>query len=443
MLKVLFEAPSSLEGMLRVPSSKSYTHRAYFTALVAGGGTIWDPLASDDTDATLRCLNGFRTRIHQHEDAVVIDGERPPTVQTDQFDVDESGTLLRFLVPLSTVVPGPDRVRLIGQGTLRARSNRNVVQSMRKAGFRLEATGADATVPLTCYPDQSIPSEPIPVRGATTSQLVSGWLIALAARVGGRLRLTGSLVSEPYVEMTAQVLRAGGFVVDREESTFVVDASAPSSLEYTVPGDYSSAAFLVVAAVTAGQNVILTGLDPEDPQADRRIVDLLQDLGAPLEWSFDDSVPEGPALRVKGPFRPSGFTLNAVNCPDLVPVLAVLGSRAEGDVELKNLKHLDNKESNRIRATARELERIGVSTQAEEDRLVIREDRGSSNERVTLDSHGDHRLAMAFSVLGLSRGNVVVKEAECVSKSYPGFYRDLRALGARFEVENGGAPGTG
>lgn len=436
-MKVRFESPSELTGSLRVPASKSYTHRAYLTALLSGGGRVGRPLASEDTDATLGCLERFEGQVRHEADAVTVEAGLPPRIETDRFEVGESGTLLRFLVPLCTVCEGPDRVVLEGRGTLKDRSNRSVVASMREAGFRIEADNEAATVPLTCFPNQPLPDEPVPVSGRTTSQIVSGWLLGLAAAGGGRLRLQDELVSAPYVEMTARVLRRAGIEVTREEAMFTVDPSRRTSLEYTVPGDYSSAAFLLVGAATAGREVHLHGLDPEDPQADRRIVDLLRRVGVEAAWTEEDE----PALRVHGPTRPEGFRLDAVDCPDLVPVLAVLGCAGSGTATLTNLGHLTNKESDRLHATARELRRAGVNVETGEERMVVHPDGGNPDRPVTLDAHGDHRLAMAFSVLGLRRGNLVVDGAECVAKSYPGFFGDLRALGARFEVEREGSDG--
>lgn len=433
-MKVRFESPSELTGSLRVPASKSYTHRAYLTALLSGGGRVERPLASEDTDATLACLEGFEGRVRQEAHAVTVEARFPPRIETDRFEVGESGTLLRFLVPLCTVWAGPERVVLEGRGTLRDRSNRNVVASMREAGFRVEADDESATVPLTCFPNQPLPDGPVPVSGETTSQIVSGWLLALAGAGGGRLRLVDDPVSAPYVEMTARVLRGCGIEVTREEKTFTVDPSHRASLEYTVPGDYSSAAFLLVGAATAGREVHLHGLDPEDLQADRRIVDLLRRVGTDVAWTEDAD----PALRVRGPADPEGFTLDAVDCPDLVPVLAVLGCAGSGVTTLTNLAHLTNKESDRLHVTARELRRTGVTVETDGDRMVVHPDGGDPTKTITLDAHGDHRLAMAFSVLGLRRGNLVVDGTECVAKSYPGFFGDLRALGARFEVEREG-----
>lgn len=433
-MKVYFESPSELSGDLRVPASKSYTHRAYLTALLVGEGRIVRPLASEDTDATLSCLEGFRAVVRQTERAVRVEAPNPLHIEAERFEVGESGTLLRFLIPLCSVCSGPDRVVLDGRGTLRGRSNRNVMASMRQAGFRVEAEDETGTVPLTCFPDQPLPDGPIPVSGETTSQIVSGWLLALAAVDGGRLKVVDGLVSAPYVTMTVRVLRRGGFRVTRQGDTFTVEAEGPNPLDYTVPGDYSSAAFHLVGAATAGREVVLRGLDPEDPQADRRIVDLLQTAGMDAAWTED----QPPGLRVRGPTRPEGLTVDAVDCPDLVPVLAVLGSSGRGPTTLKNLGHLTNKESDRVHATARELRRAGVDVKTEGDQMVVRSDPNGTNGTVTLNPHGDHRLAMAFSILGLRRGNLVVEDAECVAKSYPDFFGDLRALGARFEVKRGG-----
>jgi 3-phosphoshikimate 1-carboxyvinyltransferase len=337
-------------------------------------------------------------------------------------------------MPLVSILPGPRTVLLEGRETLADRSNRESVESMRNAGLDLEGTGSEQTVPIRCYPGQSPTESPIPVACSSTSQLLSGWLLALAASNGGELRRTTQLVSAPYVEMTERVLEEAGVTVDHPaEDRYRVGPTKNSSFDYRVPGDYSSAAFLLVGGLLTDGEVRVQGLRRDDPQADKRIVEILRDLGAQISW--EDKSEEGwQLLRLQGPFDPPGFDVNASDCPDLAPILAVLGVLSEGESHIRNVEHLRNKESNRLTGTAEELRKAGYQVRTTRDSLhlgSLRDDYDSKGT-VPLDSREDHRLAMAFSVLGLVRGEITVTGAECVSKSYPDFYEHFRSLGASF-----------
>lgn len=321
---------------------------------------------------------------------------------------------------------------ITGRETLRNRSNRESIDSLNQAGLRIEATGEDATIPITSHPGQVPDEQPIPVACSETSQLLSGWLIALTATGGGRLRRSTELVSAPYVTMTEQVLvEAGVSVAHPSDEEYEVSLNHAADFDYSVPGDFSSAAFLIVAAALAGNRVVIDGLMPDDPQADSRIVTILQDMGADMQWK-DSMAMSAPRLIIEESFRPEGFNLDASDCPDLVPILAVLGALSDGSSEITNIEHLKNKESDRINRTAEELKKVGytVETSADSFRVGGNPDR---NNKVALDAHGDHRLAMAFSILGLVRGKLLVRGADCVSKSYPNFYDDLQSLDGTFQ----------
>ncbi|MFB6346448.1 MAG: 3-phosphoshikimate 1-carboxyvinyltransferase [bacterium] len=432
-MKAHFHSTSSLRGTLRAPSSKSYTHRAYCTALLAGGGTIRHPLQSDDTDATLGCLEDFTVRVEQNQTSrtVTIESENTPRITSDEIYVGESGTLLRFLLPICTVLDGPDSVTLIGEETLRNRSNQEPVYSLREAGFRVDASGSDETVPITCYPGQRPETYPVDVACSTTSQYLSGWLLALAGLDGGTLRRTTELVSAPYVSMTEDVLGEAGVSVEHpSEDCYRVSTSESSSMDYEVPGDYSSAAFFLVGACLGSGEVRLRGLNRNDRQADRRIVSILEDLGVDVAWKTRDGQDE---IVVSGPSQLGSFAVDASDCPDLAPILTVLGTFSSGKSVIENVEHLTNKESDRINRTAEELRKTGVDVETGEEYIAVTGtvDESRSQE---LYAHGDHRLAMSFSILALTVGNITVNGVECVAKSYPNFYRDLSSLNANFEL---------
>ena len=427
-MEVVFSNKSSLQGRLRVPGSKSYTHRAYLTAALLEGGKISHPLECDDTRATRLCLQGFNCEFRTTESGLEIRKNGGDLIRTDRFLAGESGTLLRFLLPVCTVGSGPEEVTISGRGSLKKRSNKIIVASIRENGFQIQATGEEATVPITCYPGQKLHQTPVRVDASTTSQLLSGWLLALAAAGGGEAEVKDRLVSAPYVDMTAEVLREAGVTVEEhDDKNYEVQPEQVCPLEYDVPGDYSAAAFFIAGAALAGDKVKLAGLRRKGRQADRRIVEIMSNLGADVQW-------EGEELVIEGPIQPSGFEVDASDCPDLVPVLAVVGSQASSAVKIKNISHLTNKESDRINMTCRELAKTGLKIIPGEDEININPSASRlHNDHVRLEAHNDHRLAMAFSILGICRGNLTVTGAESISKSYPDFYKDLASLEANFQ----------
>ncbi len=435
-MRIEFESPQSPTGTLRVPPSKSYTHRALLVALTARGGRIRDLLPSDDTEATVNVTRGHSRRVRREDDDVVIDGsEAPFRWNRTELSAGESGTLLRFLLPLCTVLDGPESMELQGVGSLPERSNRDLLASFRRNGYRIEGSGDGETVPITCYPGQGLPEDGrVTTVADTTSQLLSGWLITLASKGGGEVRTTTDLVSKPYVEMTRLVLDEAGFGTEVAGNRFRVKGPG-RPLDFTVPGDYSSAAFWIVAGSLGDGSLRLTNLRSSDPQADRYVVDLLRDLGQTIRR--DDET-----VFVEGGSRPEGFRIDAGDCPDLVPILSVLAVFAKGPSGIGGIAHLANKESDRIARTAEELRKTGVEVVAGDDSLSF-DPTGADwypgwpqfDHRLQLESHNDHRLAMSFSVLGMLTGGIVVRGVECVDKSYPGFFRDARRLGLEFTLE--------
>jgi 3-phosphoshikimate 1-carboxyvinyltransferase len=237
--------------------------------------------------------------------------------------------------------------------------------------------------------------------------------------------------------MTERVLEEAGFSVDHpSDDRYRVKKLGDGSFDYRVPGDYSSAAFLLVGGLITEGELRVKGLRPEDPQADRRIVELLEELEGDIDWG-ETSRDGWQWLRVRGSFRPSPFDIDASDCPDLVPILAVLGVLSKGDSHIRNVEHLKNKESNRLTGTAEELRKTGHEVRIDRDSLHLGPTRndGQSGDMIQLDARDDHRLAMAFSILGIVRGNVTVTGAQCVTKSYPEFYEDLRSMGGSFSIE--------
>lgn len=346
------------------------------------------------------------------------------------IDVHESGTVLRLLLPLLALREQP--VRVVGSGSLRGRPNHHLVQVLQQLGVHVSGKGEKDSVPIVFSGGKLIGGE-IRIDGSLSSQFISALLMACPALPHDTvLRVTGKkVVSQDYVQMTIQVLqRAGVQIIRRSPRLFRIPGNQRfRGLRWTIPSDYGLAAFLMAGAALTDSGVTLNGsLQDNIIQADGRIMGLLQKMGV-------SCVKTSRSIRLRGPFMLKGGRFSLKNCPDLLPVLAVLSLFARGRTRFTDIAHVRAKESDRITDLRRELCKVGAGVEETSDSLTIVPRREEEyNRNIRFDSHSDHRLAMAFSIAGLRLG-AAVKNAQCVTKSYPGFFRDLSALGARLTIK--------
>ncbi len=268
----------------------------------------------------------------------------------------------------------------------------------------------------------------VSVPGNISSQFISGLLFAASLSAGDVvINVQGELESRPYVDMTVDVLRRHGIEIEESEKRFIVRAPQlfkPASHE--VPGDYSSAAFLIAALGTAGDQITLSGLGSYDCGPDVAIMKIASNIGLEIEKDGDNFIIGRKELK--------GFEFDARNNPDLVPPLEALACFADGTSEIRGVKRLVYKESDRLHSLPAELVKMGSALQIEEDRVIIHG--GMKMIGGVLDSHGDHRVAMACAAASLgATGESIIQHSEVVSKSYPDFFQDLARLGAPVHVE--------
>ncbi len=413
---------------MRAPPSKSYTHRAFILAALAKGRSrIKNPLISLDTLATIDGIKSLGARVERSDDVWMVEGtggKISPRKDT-LIDAKNSGTTMRLLSAVAALSPNP--VMITGDESLLKRPMGPLVEALRLLGARAECKGKDGRPPVVVGGGLR-PGEVI-LPGSVSSQFISALLIA-GTQVDGELeiKIDGELVSRPYVEITLELMRLAGADVrcSRDLRRMrVMGGSALRPIEIEIPGDFSSAAFPLVAGAITRSRVRVENLDFGGPQGDKRVVDFLRDLGGEVEVGknyveINDGDLEGTELDCK-------------DNPDLVPPLAVVGSVAEGKTEIINVPHLRLKESDRLRVLAAGLGRMGAKIKELPDGLRIwgvSELKGS-----TVDSFMDHRMAMAFAVAGLvASGQTVVEGAESIPVSYPTFVEDMRSLGARMRL---------
>ncbi len=412
---------------LTAPSSKSYTNRALLLAMMTEGATVIEnPLDSDDSRFMLEAIRklGFAVEGSLRDHVTV--GPRY-TMYADQLElfVGNAGTAMRFLTGVLPFTPG--RYLLCGESRMHQRPIGHLVDCLiDQLGAEIEYAGSEGFPPISIRGRRMRGGMTVRLDASVSSQFASALMMGGATLPSGLVLEITSAASRPYIEMTASILRRFGASVEVEGLNgglrVRIEGGNLALERYRVEGDWSSASYWLAAAAATGGEVRLDGLERKSVQGDRRIVEILERMGATTRWEGESLVLTG-----SGELRGGQFDMNDV--PDLVPTIAAISPLASSPVEILNVANLRVKESDRIAAVTEELRRLGATVDERSDGLRI--EPGWNDEPATIDPHDDHRLAMAFAVAGLARGNVSIDQERVVSKSYPRFWRDLDSVTSR------------
>jgi 3-phosphoshikimate 1-carboxyvinyltransferase len=420
-MDVTVQNTGQLCGVVSAPPSKAYTHRMVIAASLSNGTSkIFDPLISDDTQATLEAVKALGAETELQKNCWKIHGQKTPKTPDRPIDCRESGSTLRFMIPVAALAPGPSTF-LFGTSFER-RPVAPLLDSLKQLGVNSTIQSDGSSVKIS---GGGIRGGEASIRGDISSQFISGLLFACPkAKEDTELTVTTPLESKGYVEMTLEVLVTHGLEGDLNldfSRLWIPANQSYSPCDHTVPGDFSSAAFLLAAAAVTSSKVTVKNLSCRTSQGDRAILDILQKMGASVKTG-DDYVEVECDMLV-------GVDIDAKDIPDLVPVCAVLGCYAEGNSEIYNAKRLRYKESDRLNSVSTELKKMGADIVVNEDGLTIN---GSCPMHgAAIDPHNDHRIAMACAVAALgAKGETKIQDVECINKSYPQFFSDLRVLGA-------------
>ena len=426
-------SPSAVRGTASAPPSKSYTHRAVLAAGYADGATVHDPLTSADIRATMRAVEAFGGSVEERDDgALAVDGfGGRPDVPADVIDCGNSGTTMRLVTAAAALADGG--TVLTGDESLRSRPQGPLLDAIEQLGGRARSTRGNGQAPLVVEGPISGGTASIP--GDVSSQFISALLFAGAVTDEGvEIDLETELKSAPYVDITIELLDAFGVDARRTDDGFAVDGGqtyAPDGDEYAVPGDFSSMSYLLSAGAVAaedGEAVSVRGAQPS-AQGDSAIVDILEDMGAEIDWDEEAGVIDVERSDL------SGTTVDVGDTPDLLPTIATLGAVADGDTRIENCEHVRYKETDRVSAMAEELGKMGAEVTEEQDVLTIH---GGETELsgATVDGRKDHRVIMSLALAGLvADGPTTITGAEHVDVSFPNFFDVLYDLGADVQRE--------
>ncbi len=402
----------TLKGVVSLPSSKSAAHRAVIAAAISKGQSqISGVTMCDDIIATISAARALGCKIAVDGDFVVVDGISTPS-ESANIDCKESGSTIRFMIPIASAYG--TEATFIGSGRLPQRPLDDIMTALSEQGVKFERLGDDY-LPLKMSGSPN--GKSIRIAGNVSSQYLTGLLFAAAIN-GGKVELTTELESSAYVDMTCDMLRKFGAKVDINNGNYSVSGNL-SSKNLSVEGDWSAAAFFFEAAALGGK-ISLMGLDPQSRQADRACAQLFADMGVSVR--FEDGI-----YHLSREDTLKAIDMDASQCPDLVPAVAVAMGFAEGTSTIYNARRLRIKESDRLKAVADGLASFGIKTELFDDRLIIHGGKGHGG---IIDSFNDHRIAMAFAcAAGAVEGEITIIDAHSVSKSYPQFFEVFNSLG--------------
>jgi len=415
--------PGKLSGDVIIPPSKSLSHRAIIAASLAKGKSIIsNVLYSKGIKATIGAMRACGANITEYKDHLEIIGSDVKRVD-DVIDANESGSTIRFMIPIALAVNEP--ITFTGKNHLCKRPLDTFFEIFDNQG--IEYSRGEDYLPLKV--NGGLKPGQFNIRGDISSQFITGLLYALPLLNGDSvINITTNLESKGYVDLTLDMLKKFGIVIENVDyKSFIIKGNQSyEPADYTIEGDFSQSAFFLVAD-TLGADITLHAMNKDSHQGDKKIIQDVLDLGGKI--TFEDD-------KLKAyPVQTKGCVIDFAQSPDLGPALTVLAALSSGVTEFINAARLRIKECDRITCMKDELAKLGAKIEENPDGMII-----TGVDKLTggvIDSHNDHRVAMAIAMASLkSTGDIKIINAECVSKSYPNFWEVFESIGGNVTYED-------
>src|SRR3989338_4763066 len=429
-----------IDAAVSIPGSKSYTNRALLMAALVGKNVrIKNPLFSDDTKAMIDCLQTLGIKVAPKVDSLEVVGDIT-SVDDTSYDLNAhlSGTTIRFILALSSVVAGVKTIR--GEGRLNERPIGDLVDALRQLGAKIEYLEKEGFPPLRISSSKLTPGN-ITMNGSVSSQFLSS-ILMIAPMIGEvNIEVIGEQISKPYIDMTIDSMKQFGANVEiKNSSTYTVPAGQKYNInEYVVEGDASSASYFFAIAALTQSRVMLKNMNPKSVQADMGFLKILADMGNEVEYGDNEITIQGRGIKP--------VDVNMQDCPDQVQTLASLSACVPGITHIAGVGSLRVKETERVAALERELAKMGIRSESTPDTMTIY---GGYPKPAVIDTYWDHRMAMAFAVLGTKMKGMEIRNPQVVTKTFPDFWEKLNAIGIRTETSERdpnivliGMPGSG
>ena len=423
--------PSTLNGTIEIPPSKSYSHRAVIAAALAESGKkskIDNLKFSVDITTTTDIMENWGAKIKRFESALEIIGNDGKVVPKDKYmQCNESGSTIRFLIPIG--ITDENELIFDGKGKLVDRPLDSYYRIFDKQGIFYK--NENGKLPLTV--NGKLKAGNYEIDGNISSQFITGLLYALPLLDGdSKLTINKNLESKGYIDLTLEILKLAGIeIVNNNYKSFDIKGNQIyKPFDYTVEGDYSQVVFWIVAGIiSANRNneVKCLHVNKNSLQGDREIIEIVERMGANIEI-FDNYV-------LVRPSKTKGTVIDISQCPDIGPILTVLGALSEGETRIINGERLRIKESDRITSIKTELNKLGANVAEEGDSLIIQGVEGFTGG-VTVNAWNDHRIAMSLAIASTRcEKEIILEEAESVRKSYPHFWDDFVKMGGEIEKD--------
>lgn len=416
---------SPLSAAVSIPGSKSYTNRAMILAALSDKlVTIHNPLKSDDTLAMVSCLRSMGFAVDETSDSFIVDKRISNDLQKlIELNARLSGTTIRFILALACVIPGTKL--LAGMEGLNKRPIKDLVEGLRQLGAQIEYTGIDGFPPLKITSSDLKPGA-AKLNGDISSQYFTA-LMMIAPKIGDvSIEVIGNQISKSYIDMTIDTMKQFGVgVVNDHYQRYTIAGGQTYNLdEYTVEGDFSGAGYFFAIAALTKSTITLNNLNPSSKQGDRQFVEILKKMGNKVSSTDNSMTIAGNGVQP--------INIDMELCPDQAQTLAVLAAFAPGKTVMTGIRSLRVKETERVIAVQNELKKMGIRTEATNDSLTVY---GGNPKPATIDTYGDHRMAMAFAVAGTKLPGMKINNPSVVDKTFPDFWKKLQNIGIGISYE--------
>jgi 3-phosphoshikimate 1-carboxyvinyltransferase len=404
---------------VKVPGSKSYTHRTVIAAALSDGlCTIKNGLVSEDTTLTKGALRQMGIKIEDTENCVTIEGRGGKFLPSEsEIYLANSGTSMRLLTSIAAV--GSGRYILTGTPRMQERPIQDLLDGLNQIGVKAFSVNNSKCPPLEIH-GSPLKGGKMTLDCSISSQFLSSvLLIAPLTEKGIEINLVKELVSRPYVEMTIDIMTNFGVQVEREgfERFIVPGNQVYNAGDYIVEPDCSQASYFWGAAAITGKTVKVLNISMDSRQGDVQFARVLEKMGCAVSVEKDGIAVTGRKLK--------GVTVDMANMPDVVPTLAVVASFAEGETVITNVEHLREKECDRLGCVATELMKMGIDARATESGLIIN---GGTHRGAVIETYDDHRMAMCFAIAGLKVPGIGILDEMCVKKSFPNYWEVFEGM---------------
>lgn len=416
----------SIQADVSIPGSKSYTNRALFIAAMSGLKVkITNPLISDDTRAMIDCLKILGVNILEEKNSIEVSGNlKNISHRSYNLNANLSGTTLRFILALSTIIPGIKT--LSGKEELNKRPIEDLVSGLTQLGAKIEYLEKKGYPPVRVVSSKLNPGT-IKIKGSISSQYISA-ILMVAPLVGDvNIEVVDPQVSTPYIDMTIDTMKKFGVNVrnDNYKKYSILSDQKYITKKYSIEGDLSSAGYFLAIAALTKSTITLENINPRSKQADIRFAKILEDMGNRIISGKNQITIIGKEIKP--------VSVDMADCPDQVQTLAVLLSFAKGLTKISGIQSLRIKETDRIFALTKELKKMGIKTSSAKDVLTIY---GGSPKAAQIETHGDHRMAMSFAIVGTKLSGMRIVDPDVVNKTFPEFFEKLNSIGIKTKIVN-------